>query len=111
MMSGSNGDIGYGGIVGVGVIGIFLIIIGAWLPIPHDWKLGFILLGICIILGLLAGATFTLHWAVGLVFLAAAVIVFLFALKAFSNAINTKPLAMIPMPTKLQSLSIIGFLH
>ena len=88
---------GNGGIVGVGIIGILLIIIGAWLPLPHDWKWGFILLGICVLLGLLAGATFTLHWAVGTVCGVATLIVFLFALRYFSNAINAEPQTIAPV--------------
>ena len=106
----SSGNSGNGGIVGVGIIGVFLIIIGAWLPLSHDWKWGLILLGISILLGLLSGATFSMHWAVGLVFLVAAVVVFSFALRALSNAISPKPQTMIPMPIGLPLLLKAGFL-
>ncbi|MCX6010903.1 MAG: hypothetical protein NT134_01360, partial [Chloroflexi bacterium] len=99
------------GIVGVGVVAILLIIIGAWLPLPHDWKWGLILAGIGILLALVAGATFSASPIVGTVFGIAALVVFGFALKAFSNAISPKPQALIPMPTMLLSLSGIGFLQ
>lgn len=79
---------GYGAIVGVGVVAIMLILIGALFPLPPDWKWGLILTGIGIILALIAGATFTSSPIVGGVFGIAALIVFGFALKAFSNAIN-----------------------
>jgi hypothetical protein len=88
---------GDGGIVGVGTIGIVLIVFGACMPLSTDWKWSFILLGIGILLALVAGATFRLHWIVGTVFGVAAVVVFLFALTSFSNAINPK----VPSPVSM----------
>jgi hypothetical protein len=102
---------GYGGIVGVGVVAAFLILIGALLPLSTDWKWGFILTGIGILLALVAGATFSSSRIVGAVFGVAAVIVFVFALRAFSNAISPKPQTLIPTPAKLQLLSGIVFLR
>jgi hypothetical protein len=82
-----------GGYAGAGVIAILLIILGAWLPLSSDWKWALVLTGICIIFALVAGATFSSSWVVGVAFGVAAVVVFGFALNAFSNAINPEPQA------------------
>lgn len=90
----------YGGIIGAGVIGIVLIISGAWLPLANDWRWGLILMGVCVILALVAGAVFKFSWVIGVFCAAAALIALLFALQSFSNAISPKPQALIPMLSK-----------
>lgn len=107
-MSNSSGS-GYGGIVGVGVVAILLIIIGAWLPLSPDLKWALVLTGIGLLLALVAGVTFSSSWIVGVVFGVAALVVLLFALHAFSNAISPKAQTLIPMPTKSLLLSGIVF--
>jgi hypothetical protein len=52
--------------------------------------------GIGIIFALIAGATFTSSWVVGVAFGIAALIVFGFALKDFSNVISPKPQTIVP---------------
>ena len=106
-MSGNGNN---GGIVGVGVIAILLILVGALFPLPPDWKWGFILSGIGLLFALVAGATFSSSAIVGAVFGVAAFACFGFALNAFSNAINPKPQALIPMLAKSLLPLKIGFL-
>jgi hypothetical protein len=112
-MNGGNGGGGVsggcGGIVGVGVVAILLIILGAWLAPTSDWKWALVLTGIGILLALVAGATFNSSWVIGVVFGVAALVVFGFALRAFSHAINPEPQTATPTPTALLLLLGIVF--
>lgn len=101
---------GYGGIVGVGVVALLAILIGALFPLPPDWKWGLILSGVGILLALVAGATFSSSAIVGAVFGIASLIVFVFALRAFSNAISPKPQTLVPTSIRQLLLLGIGFL-
>lgn len=106
----ANGGSGNGGIVGVGVIAVIILLVGALFPLPPDWKWALVLTGIGIIFALIAGATFSSSAIVGLVFGVAALICFGFALNAFSNAISPKPQSPTAMSIRLLLLSGTGFL-
>jgi hypothetical protein len=109
MSNGGGG--GYGGIVGVGVVALLLIVLGSWLAPSSDWKWALVLTGVGIILALVAGVTFSHSWVVGAVFGVAALVVFGFALNAYSNAIEPQPQTLLPMPTALLLFSGIVFLR
>ena len=57
----------FGPILAIAVIAILLIVITSIFPLTPEQQRGFIFIGVALLLFLVAGITFTLHWIVGLV--------------------------------------------
>jgi len=75
---------GYGAIVGVGILGIFLIILGTsniFGLSPIQCR-GLVFVGVSILGFLISGATFSLHWIVGAVVGAGSIALFLIGINA-----------------------------
>ena len=88
---------GYGAIIGVGVAAILLIIIDIYLPVSPDMKRGFILAVISVIFFLIAGAAFSISWIVGVITLIVAIVLFGFAVSAFSKSTSLQTTELLPI--------------
>ena len=79
-------DKAYGAIAGVGAIGIFMIVAGGsnMFGLPPESCRGLTLIGVSLLLFIVSGATFSLHWIVGAVVGVIGVIVFSLGLSAFA---------------------------
>jgi cell division protein FtsW (lipid II flippase) len=80
-----------GGIIGVGILAILCIIVGVAFGLPPNISRGLILVGISIILFIVAGATWSHSWIVGLVCLCGGVAAFLIGVNAFLQPESSSP--------------------